>query len=263
MQNHNKSRKNGFTLAEVLITLGVIGVVAALTLPSVISNYKEREYIAKLKKSYSILNQAFNAAIADYGTVDNWCERPLDRARCALNMRDIIAKYLVLGHKCNDNLISHLKCIQRYYKSELGDNTLLTTAALYSLITNDGIGYLFLAVPGDGYDNNWCKTTVNDLTSGSFFYNCGYIYVDITGPSKPNVIGKDLFAFKIFQDGVRPGGIPADTVWTERFKDQCLGTNSVGVSKAWCTGWVIINDNMDYWHCKDLDWNTKTSCKKK
>ncbi|MFQ8625693.1 MAG: type II secretion system protein [Candidatus Gastranaerophilaceae bacterium] len=41
---------SGFTLAEVLITLGIIGVVAALTMPSVINNYKEKETIAKLKR---------------------------------------------------------------------------------------------------------------------------------------------------------------------------------------------------------------------
>lgn len=41
---------SGFTLAEVLITLGIIGVVAALTMPSVINDYKEKETIAKLKK---------------------------------------------------------------------------------------------------------------------------------------------------------------------------------------------------------------------
>ncbi len=50
---------SGFTLAEVLITLGIIGVVAALTMPSVINNYKEKETIAKLKKTYSVLSQAY------------------------------------------------------------------------------------------------------------------------------------------------------------------------------------------------------------
>ena len=48
--------KRGFTLAEVLITLGIIGVVAALTLPSLIDNYKKQEYVARLPKGISILN---------------------------------------------------------------------------------------------------------------------------------------------------------------------------------------------------------------
>ena len=49
--------KNGFTLAEVLITLGVIGIVAALTMPSLIANYQKQVTISKLKKIYSILGQ--------------------------------------------------------------------------------------------------------------------------------------------------------------------------------------------------------------
>lgn len=51
--------KNGFTLAEVLITLGVIGVVAAMTLPAVINNVENRVNINKLKKEYSVFQQAF------------------------------------------------------------------------------------------------------------------------------------------------------------------------------------------------------------
>ena len=44
--------KKGFTLAEVLITLGIIGVVAALTLPSLITNYRKKQTVAQLKKVY-------------------------------------------------------------------------------------------------------------------------------------------------------------------------------------------------------------------
>lgn len=50
--------KKGFTLAEVLITIGIIGVVAALTMPVLMSNYKKKEYSSRLKKVYSSLSQA-------------------------------------------------------------------------------------------------------------------------------------------------------------------------------------------------------------
>lgn len=40
----------GFTLAEVLITLGIIGIAASMTMPSLIQNHKEKETVAKLKK---------------------------------------------------------------------------------------------------------------------------------------------------------------------------------------------------------------------
>ena len=56
-------KKFGFTLAEVLITLGIIGVVAALTLPSVNQKLEDQRNMAALKKAYSVLQQATNLAI--------------------------------------------------------------------------------------------------------------------------------------------------------------------------------------------------------
>ena len=61
------SIKEGFTLAEVLITIGVIGIVSALTLPNVIQNTKKNEATAKLKKFISVINQALIRAELDYG----------------------------------------------------------------------------------------------------------------------------------------------------------------------------------------------------
>ena len=67
-------KNNGFTLAEVLITLGIIGVVAALTMPALIGNYKRQQTIQQLKKVYSVLGQAYNRAVADYGDGTEWDE---------------------------------------------------------------------------------------------------------------------------------------------------------------------------------------------
>ena len=66
------SRLAAFTLAEVLITLGIIGVVAAMTMPSLIQNTKEKEVISKLKKFQSLMSQAFLMSVNENGTPDNW-----------------------------------------------------------------------------------------------------------------------------------------------------------------------------------------------
>ena len=50
----------GFTMAEVLITLGIIGVVAAMTLPSLINNNRNKALEAAFKKNYSVIEQALN-----------------------------------------------------------------------------------------------------------------------------------------------------------------------------------------------------------
>ena len=64
--------KKSFTLAEVLITLGIIGVVAAMTMPTLIKKQNEKKDIVHLKKVYSILNQALLKEISENGTVDLW-----------------------------------------------------------------------------------------------------------------------------------------------------------------------------------------------
>lgn len=68
----DNSRKIAFTLAEVLITLGIIGVVAALTIPTLIANHRKKVVETKLEKIYSVMNQAINLTNAEYGDVTNW-----------------------------------------------------------------------------------------------------------------------------------------------------------------------------------------------
>ena len=61
--------KKAFTLAEVLITLGIIGVVAALTMPVLIANYKNKVFITKTKKVYSNIQNAIIMAQQDSGNI--------------------------------------------------------------------------------------------------------------------------------------------------------------------------------------------------
>lgn len=62
----------GFTLAEVLITLGIIGVVAALTMPALIANHKKTVVETRLAKFYSTINQAIIRSEADNGSKEFW-----------------------------------------------------------------------------------------------------------------------------------------------------------------------------------------------
>ena len=68
--NDNRLCKMAFTLAEVLITLGIIGVVAALTMPTLIQNHKRQENITRIKKVYSILQQDVELAKVENGDIE-------------------------------------------------------------------------------------------------------------------------------------------------------------------------------------------------
>ena len=64
--------KKGFTLAEVLITLGIIGIVAAMTLPTLIQKYQDKSDYSQLQKVYSQLLQATLSVEQEYGSISEW-----------------------------------------------------------------------------------------------------------------------------------------------------------------------------------------------
>lgn len=78
--NYNNFNFNfGFTLAEVLITLGIIGIVASMTIPTIISNINDAQYKSAWKKAYSLASQAYTMAVnengkgfGDYGDTTNY-----------------------------------------------------------------------------------------------------------------------------------------------------------------------------------------------
>ncbi len=65
-------RKSAFTLAEVLITLAIIGVVAAMTIPTLIQNYRKKVIENKLVKVYSLMNQAIKLSTIENGETSTW-----------------------------------------------------------------------------------------------------------------------------------------------------------------------------------------------
>src|SRR5574344_1975347 len=69
---YHQIKSKSFTLAEVLIVLGIIGVIAAICLPTLIKKYQQHETVTGLKKQYSAMSQVLQRAIADNGDVSDW-----------------------------------------------------------------------------------------------------------------------------------------------------------------------------------------------
>lgn len=82
------NRKFGFTLAEILITLGVIGVVSAITMPTLIQNHKKRIVVTRLQKFYTSMNQALKLSEVQNGEIKYWDKVPND-----LNANDMYDWY--------------------------------------------------------------------------------------------------------------------------------------------------------------------------
>lgn len=264
----------GFTLAEVLITLGIIGIVAAMTLPTVIGKYQDMVIKSKVKKAYSVASQAVQHAIAENGTVDQWTTGNLNSANDDPNHPEIvmnrnISKYLEPVKSCGYS--DRTACMSQNYKRRItGAERVLNISQVgraqnlkNTYVTKDGIAYKIIANAGD-YRNLWCTTTIAEsMTSrDAYMGTCGSIYVDINGPQGPNLDGDDLFGFKIFKDGITPFGREYDEIWVVEFANGCLSRNDGYVSLGTCTAWIFSFDNVDYRHCPEkLHYKLQHSCK--
>lgn len=240
-------KKNGFTLAEVLITLGIIGVVAALTMPPLIAKYKEKVTITKLKKFYSVMSQAYQSAVFDNGTADTW-GLTTDGAG-AVRFLNVLTPYFNakncgLGLGCAPNVT---------YKHLNGgnDNNPATDTNLATMLFNDGT-HLWLSIASGNCTSN--RGTTKELQSV-----CALGYIDTNGFKPPNKIGVDAFFFYWSTDRVIPSGTRDDTSYP--FQSRCQVTGGLsGAQGQACTAWAITNENMEYLRCNNLSWSGKTKC---
>lgn len=162
-------KRKAFTLAEVLITLGIIGVVAAMTLPTLIQNYKKKEASTKIKKFYSMMSQAILLSEAHNGPISDWSHPE----RIADDDNELIANPKDRVEFFNKYLKPYLKTIKSESVDE-NDNT---------VILSDG--------------------SIIRLSSG---YCTGLVY-DINGDKTPNSYGRDWVYFIICPDSAKGGYI--------------------------------------------------------
>ncbi len=97
-----------FTLAETLIVMGIIGVVAALTIPNLNSSTADKEKVAKVMKVYSNLKDAFGRTEAVYGSVDEWFSGDANATAQATRAGERLSEFLKVSKNCG--VITNGKC---------------------------------------------------------------------------------------------------------------------------------------------------------
>ena len=128
--------KKGFSLSEVLITLGVIGVVSALTMPTLIANYQKKQTVTKLQKFYTVMSQALLRWEADEGLSP-------DDVRFKVTEDEDGNKNLVSDFETwyNENLDKYLSSVSKSTKTKyFEENDKLESR--YTIALNDGSGFL-------------------------------------------------------------------------------------------------------------------------
>lgn len=176
--------KKAFTLAEVLITVGIIGVIAAFTLSVLIQNYQKKSALTQLKKMYSITNQVIQRAENESGTkLSDWPE--WDQGSEAV-LKTYFLPYLD-GAKIYNSGGDFRKAMCLEKEEAFAQYTWLTgvrvSSPLHAMLSSIRLK-----------DGSCIGFSSRHKDSGSYLY----LYLDVNGgKNKPNVIGKDLFVFEI------------------------------------------------------------------
>ena len=213
-------RKIAFTLAEVLITLGIIGVVASLTLPSVIERHQKLETVVSLKGVYSTLNQAYQNAIAENGEPENWLlvgEVPVEEY-----FNTYFKPYVKILKMCDT------------YK-DCGYKTTTPWVYLDGSQSETAVGKF----------DNWVTAVLPNGTVILYMsflnanqFDTTHTIVDLNGAKGPNRFGRDVFRFdRVKNIGFVPSGYNSTNI-------DCKKTTSGAgcAAKIMKDGWKISDD---------------------
>lgn len=253
--NHSQA----FTLAEVLITLGIIGIVAAMTMPTLIQKHQERVTVTKLKKFMSVMNNAVQMAINENGPIETWsltnsvfdenAGSNTDESLAGTDyfMRNYILPYVKYTKYCSPTDSS----CHRYERYSL-DGTRFGSFTEHVLLADGSV------INGMWISDSFCNSNQGD--SKQLRNVCGQIFYDTNGRTGPNKTGVDVFLFYFTKYGVIPLGTALETK-SNSFDKMCNLSTSSRLNGYGCAAWVIYNENMDYLHCNDLSWDGKKKCK--
>ena len=214
MKLFNKN-KRAFTLAEVLITLVIIGVVAAITVPTIIANSKDEEIKSMLKKNHSVIAQALYRYYLEQGY------NPSGREFDARTFKDIFKKGF--------NVLKDYGITGLYSSGKNPD--------LYKNYTGTSNLDFYIFDDGQFIINDGTLIMVENPSLGAG-KNRVIISVDVNGPfKKPNRLGKDLFMFHLLDNGkLLPMG-HKDTLYP--YDKYCSKTSSDKMNGAGCTVKVL------------------------
>lgn len=236
-----------FTLAEVLIVIGIIGLVAEMTIPSLVDNFQKQLYASSLKAIYSQLYQATNMLITDNGgnmvggiySTPNNATNVVNAYCTKLNCIKICGT----GQGCWYN--APLRTLSGdTYHSSLNVDTMSTYGALGQVyekaVLKNGMSIAFGNLNGS-YGGDCDRSEGN----GPIANSCGQILVDVNGLKPPNRSGRDVFWLLVTQTGIYPCGTSYEPAldYSTNCNPNSHASDQNGGS---CAGRVISEGAMNY-----------------
>lgn len=188
--------KKAFTLAEVLITLGIIGVVASLTLPDIKQGVDAKSNMAALQKTYSTLQQATNMAISEHENPIYW--GMVDNSTESINkVYSYYKPYFKMMREC-PNSPGCWGYPTRYLSKTIYWNAHNTGWYQYAFTFTDGVSVLIDIYPANAIRSDF---------GINVDYDAAVFFVDVNSEKNPNTIGRDIFCFVVTERGMVPAGM--------------------------------------------------------
>lgn len=239
--------KQGFTLAEVLVTLGIIGVVAAVTTPTLMGSTNSKQLQAQFNNAHSILSQAVYAVAGQKGpglrkiyaayTTPDKEKNEEGGYKNENEFLQLFFKQLKTDGKCRYNVAE----IKNYNKSKSGAGVYVDKGS---------------KAPGTRLQNGMCVDVVVNASEIN-------ITVDINGVKKPNILGHDIFFFTIDSsdklsprsmvrytqaelDAIAAAHPPEEAdAWAGQAGDPCTASSNQAGNGLGCAYYALINKNPD------------------
>ena len=208
-QNSNIRSKAAFTLAEVLITLGIIGIVSALTIPMLISKFHEIQYRVTYKKTYSSLNQLMKYLQEDDAIDLSLGATTVDWGQVSSQV-GVIFKYM--SNYYNAKTTCFNGNVEKCWVCDTGE-----------------AGYIYNGAPDWlGCDrNSYAFIDASGVSYYLYSINEYPLLIDVNGFGKPNQLGRDRFVM-LFANSLEPGKTYPD------FVDTVLPLDDIISKTRWC-----------------------------
>lgn len=227
-------KKSGFTLAEVLITIMIIGTVVVLTIPSTIARIDDREFVTALKRAYNIGHRLNQEIVRDYNEFAQmkWITDSSADPKEKISTFHEIASKLFIGKEC---AMTEEGC---WYndpdnppKDYSGADLAIDPNKYYKIKLIDGSFWAFCTDGCYYYADSVIQPDGSSKQELVYFD----IFVDTNGIRKPNKVGKDIFFFKMTNSGPKPYGRNID------FTTEPSDCTPSGIGKD-CTARVMQED---------------------
>lgn len=220
--------KKGFTLAEILITLGIIGVISALTLPALNVKIQKKERLTKFQKTLATINLAYKKSVDENGIPTSAFEMGAENY-----FKTYWAPYIKTSGICKSAKECGYKTGTPFTQlnGKILPQGIADTKSRISFISSDGVFYV-IHTAGYGYTDDGKFAPVNPSN---------LITIDLNGGKLPNTLGKDVFILTRNNDEIT---LPCYKESTTKINSDCspTGSGQCCAEKIVRDGWIISND---------------------